>query len=196
MKFGGKKIVVASHNEGKVREIRELLEPRGIEVLSAKELALPEPDETGETFEANAALKAIAAAKASGKVALADDSGLSVTALGGEPGIYSARWAGPGKDFRVAMKAVNDKLGNSVDRSASFICVLALAWPDGHVETFQGEIEGTLTWPPRGEKGFGYDPIFIPQGDTRTYAEIEPAEKHETSHRAKAFAKLVSECLT
>lgn len=194
-RFDGQELVIATHNSGKAREIADLLKPYVQKFYTARELNLSEPEETENTFAGNAALKAVAAAKASGKPALADDSGLSVTALGGEPGIHSARWAGPDKDFRIAMKAVNDKLGNTLDRSAAFICLLALAWPDGHVETFEGEIEGEIIWPPRGDQGFGYDPIFIPEGDTRTYAEIGPEEKHATSHRARAFAKLVEQCL-
>lgn len=188
-------LVIATHNPGKAREISDLLQPYVSKFYTASELNLPEPEETGTTYVANASLKAKAAAKVSGKPALADDSGFSVKALQGAPGIYSARWAGPEKDFKKAMSEVNKQMGDNPDRSASFICVLALAWPDGHVETFEGKIDGDVIWPPRGDKGFGYDPVFIPRGDTRTYAEIEPDEKHKTSHRAKAFAKLVSECL-
>lgn len=193
-KFDGSELVIATHNPGKAREISELLKPCIAKFHTAAELDLPEPEETAYTFTGNASIKAVAAAKASGIPALADDSGLSVTALNGEPGIYSARWA-PGKDFNIAMAEVNRRLGRSPDRSAAFICALALAWPDGHVETFEGRIDGHLIWPPRGEKGFGYDPFFIPEGDTRTYAEIEPEEKRATSHRARAFTKLVKECL-
>ena len=194
-KIDGQELVIATHNPGKAREISALLKPYIARFYTAAELNLPEPEETGATYIGNASLKALAAAKASGKPALADDSGLSVTALNGEPGIYSARWAGPGKDFGKAMAEVNARLGNTADRSAAFICVLALGWPDGHVETFEGRIEGEIIWPPRGDKGFGYDPIFIPKTDIRTYAEITPEEKHKTSHRARAFAKLVRECL-
>lgn len=194
-KFTENELVIATHNPGKAREISDLLKPYVKTFHTAAELDLPEPEETAHTFTGNAAIKAIAAAKASGIPALADDSGLAVTALKGEPGIYSARWA-PNKDFNIAMAEVNRRLGRSPDRTAAFICALAIAWPDGHAETFEGRIEGILTWPPRGDKGFGYDPMFIPEGDTRTYAEIEPAEKHATSHRARAFAKLVKECLT
>jgi XTP/dITP diphosphohydrolase len=193
-KLDGQELVIATHNPGKAREISALLKPYIARFYTAAELNLAEPEETGATYIENASLKALAAAKASGKPSLADDSGLSVAALNGEPGIYSARWAGPEKDFGKAMAEVNTRLGGAMDRSAAFICVLALGWPDGHVETFEGRIEGDIIWPPRGDKGFGYDPIFIPEGDTRTYAEIGPEEKHKTSHRAKAFAKLVSEC--
>jgi XTP/dITP diphosphohydrolase len=187
----GEKLVVATHNAGKVREIGDLLKVLNLEVVSAGDLGLPEPEETGTTFEANAILKAKAAADASGLPALADDSGLSVNALNGEPGIYSARWGGPSKNFNLAMKLVHEKLGDAKDRSAAFICVLALAWPDGHVETFPGRVDGDLVWPPRGEKGFGYDPIFVAKGYDMTFAEMDPAEKHKISHRARAFAKLM-----
>src|SRR5947199_7483160 len=162
--FAGHRLVIASHNPGKVEEIAALLAPFAVETLAADSLGIPEPEETGDSFEANAALKARAAAEASGLPALADDSGLVVPALGGAPGIYSARWAGPAKDFRVAMERIQRELGNE-DRSAHFVAVLALAWPvkhhGGHIETFRGEVHGQLTWPPRGTRGFGYDPIFI-----------------------------------
>ncbi|MGB4106388.1 MAG: RdgB/HAM1 family non-canonical purine NTP pyrophosphatase [Alphaproteobacteria bacterium] len=194
-RFDGSELVIATHNSGKAREISELLKPYIKTFHTAAELDLPEPEETARTFTGNAAIKAVAAAKLSGIPALADDSGLSVTALNGEPGIYSARWA-LDKDFNVAMAEVNRRLGKSVDRSAAFICALALAWPDGYVESFEGRIDGNLIWPPRGGKGFGYDPFFIPEGDTRTYGEIEPEEKHKTSHRAKAFEKLVKTCFS
>ena len=192
------RLVIASHNPGKVREIGELLAPFGMEVVSAGELGLPEPEETGTTFQANAELKARAAAAGSGLPALADDSGLAIAALGGEPGIYSARWAGPDKDFAIAMQRVEDELerkaaaGNG-DRSAAFFCVLCLATPEGETACFEGRIDGRLVWPPRGDRGFGYDPIFVPEGDRRTFGEIEPATKHAMSHRARAFAKLVAE---
>lgn len=192
--FDGKKLVIASHNKGKVREIGELLEPFGVETISAGELDLPEPVEDGLTFIANAEIKALASAKASGLPALADDSGLEVAALGGEPGIYSARWAGPSKDFNVAMAAVNEKLGDNEDRSANFTCALTLAWPDGHMESFEGKVFGDLTWPMRGEKGFGYDPVFVPTGHDITFAEMEPADKHAMSHRANAFKQLIDAC--
>ncbi|HUD50232.1 RdgB/HAM1 family non-canonical purine NTP pyrophosphatase [Parvibaculum sp.] len=194
--FAGKTLVVASHNAGKVREIRELLAPFGIETVSAGDLGLPEPDETGDTFRANAELKALAAAKASGKPALSDDSGLCVDALNGAPGIQSARWAGPQKDFDFAMERV--RLGlveeGTLDTSAHFICGLALAWPDGHIEYFEGRVDGELVWPPRGAKGFGYDPMFVPNGHSETFGEMEPERKHAMSHRADAFRKLVDGC--
>ena len=193
--FTDKTLVIASHNAGKVREIGELLAPFKIEVISAAKLGLPEPEETGTTFEANAALKAHAAAGATGLPALADDSGLVVPALGGAPGIYSARWAGANKDFGMAMARVERELDNK-DRSARFVAVLALAWPDGDVELFRGEVPGRLVWPPRGGRGFGYDPMFVPDGGSLTFGEVEPAEKHKISHRARAFAKLVSACFT
>ena len=186
----GSRLVIASHNPGKVEEIAALLAPFEIATFSAAALGLPEPEETGDSFEANAALKARSAAAASAMPALADDSGLVVPALGGAPGIYSARWAGPKKDFTTAMARVHCELGQK-DRSASFVAVLALAWPGGETQLFRGEAAGTLTWPPRGDRGFGYDPIFIPLGGTRTFGEIEPVEKHRISHRARAFAKLV-----
>lgn len=192
--FDGNKLVIASHNKGKVREIGELLEPFGVETVSAGDLGLPEPVEDGLTFIANAEIKALAAAKASGLPALADDSGLEVHALGGEPGIYSARWAGPSKDFNVAMAAVNEKLGDTDNRSANFTCALTLAWPDGHMESFEGKVFGDLVWPMRGEKGFGYDPIFVPTGHSVTFAEMEPADKHAMSHRADAFKQLIDAC--
>jgi XTP/dITP diphosphohydrolase len=189
------RLVLASHNEGKLREIAALMKPHGIETLSAAALGLAEPDETGATFEANAALKARAAAAASGLPALADDSGLVVPALGGAPGIYSARWAGAGKDFRIAMEKVQARLLGKADRRAFFVAALALGWPDGHVETFRGEVHGSLVWPPRGDKGFGYDPMFLAAGERETFGEMEPAKKHGMSHRAVAFAKLVTTSL-
>jgi XTP/dITP diphosphohydrolase len=187
------RLVLASHNEGKLREIAALMKPHGIETLSAAALGLAEPDETGATFEANAALKARAAAAASGLPALADDSGLVVPALGGAPGIYSARWAGAGKDFRIAMEKVQARLLGKADRRAFFVAALALGWPDGHVETFRGEVHGSLVWPPRGDKGFGYDPMFVPVGYEQTFGELHPALKHSISHRADAFRKLLAE---
>jgi len=193
-RFTGDRLVVASHNQGKVEEISALLAPFAIDAVSAGTLGLAEPEETGASFEANAALKAKAAADASGLPAIADDSGLVVPALGGAPGIYSARWAGPSKDFGFAMKRVHAQLGER-DRSARFVAVLALAWPDGSLELFRGEAPGRLVWPPRGERGFGYDPMFVPLGGSQTFGEMEPAEKHKISHRAHAFAKLVEGCL-
>lgn len=193
-RFAGDRLVIASHNAGKVEEIAGLLAPFAIKALAAAALGLPEPEETGDSFEANAALKARAAAEAGGLPALADDSGLVVPALGGAPGIYSARWAGPAKDFMSAMERVHRELGQK-DRRASFVAVLAVACPGGEPELFRGEVEGTLSWPPRGDRGFGYDPMFVPLGGTETFGEMDPAEKHRISHRARAFAKLVEACL-
>ena len=187
-------LVIATHNKGKLAEMRDLLARYGVEAVSAGDLNLPEPEETGTTFAANARLKAEAAARTSGLPSFADDSGLAVDALDGAPGIYSARWAGPGKDFSHAMERVQRELGDR-DRSAHFVAVLALAWPDGAVECFRGEVHGSLAWPPRGERGFGYDPMFIPEGYEMTFGEMDPNEKHRISHRARAFEKLVQECL-
>ena len=194
-KLGPGKLVIASHNPGKVREIGELLAPYGIETVSAAALDLPEPDETGTTFIANAELKAMQAADLSGLPALADDSGLCVEALNGDPGIFSARWAGENKDFGLAMQLVWDNIaakGPEEGHDAHFVCALALAWPDGHVEAFEGRVDGTITWPPRGDKGFGYDPIFQPQGHSISFGQMEPEKKHAMSHRADAFAQLVA----
>lgn len=193
-RWAGGRLVIASHNPGKVREIGELLAGFDVEVVSAGALNLPEPEETGTTFAENAALKARAAASGSSLPALADDSGLCVHALGGEPGIYSARWAGPSKDFTVAMNKVEGELSarGLHDRGAAFVCALTLAWPDGAEETFEGGIEGQLIWPPRGTRGFGYDPMFVPEGHDITFGEMDPAAKHAISHRARAFAKLVA----
>lgn len=190
------RLVIASHNEGKVREIRALLQPHGMDVVSAKELDLPEPVENGTTFFANAEIKARSAADLSGLPALADDSGLCVEALGGDPGVYTADWAETpaGRDWNLAMQKVEDALAAKpgASRAAHFTCVLALAWPDGHVEWFEGRAEGSLAWPPRGQVGFGYDPVFVPLGGDRTYAELAPEEKHAISHRADAFHQLVA----
>ncbi len=193
-RFSGDTLVIASHNRGKVGEIAELLRPFARSFRSAGELGLPEPEESGQTFVANAELKARATAQASGCIALADDSGLAVTALGGQPGIFSARWAGPDRDFEQAMSRVNQELGNSADRSAAFICALALAWPDGHCETVEGRIAGSLAWPPRGSNGFGYDPIFVPVDYDLSFGELSPTIKHAMSHRADAFRQLVARC--
>jgi XTP/dITP diphosphohydrolase len=190
----GGRLVLATHNLGKLAEIEDLLRPFDVAVVGAGALGLPEPEETGDSFEANAALKARAAAGASGLPALADDSGLVVPALGGAPGIYSARWAGAERDFTRAMAEVEARLGDTPDRRASFVAVLALAWPDGHIETFRGEVHGDLVFPPRGGRGFGYDPIFVPEGGSATFGEMEPAAKHAISHRAAAFRKLVVAC--
>jgi len=185
-------IVIASHNAGKVREIGELLAPMGVKAVSAAELGLPEPEETEESFAGNALLKARAAAEAADMPALADDSGLTVRALDGEPGINSARWAGPKRDFAVAMTKVNRALGDAADRRAAFVCALAVARPDGAEAVFEGTVAGHLTWPPRGGRGFGYDPIFVPDGHTLTFGEMAPVAKHAMSHRADAFAKLLA----
>jgi len=192
----GNRLVIATHNPGKLREIADLIRPFGITALSAGELGLPEPEETGPTFEANAALKAQAAAEGAALPALADDSGLVVPALGGDPGVYSARWAGPDKDFMIAMRRVEAALAVEADRRASFVAVLALAWPDGHIESFRGEVHGTLVWPPRGTSGFGYDPIFLPAGRNLTFGEMAQSEKHRISHRAAAFRQLVAACFS
>jgi XTP/dITP diphosphohydrolase len=201
------RLVIATHNPGKLREMRELLMPHGVEAVSASELGLPEPEETGTSFAANARIKACAAAIASGLPAFADDSGLAVDALDGEPGIYSARWAGADKDFRRAMQSVEDKLrthgAHTQDRRrAHFVSALCVAWPDGHVEEFVATVDGTLVWPPRGDKGFGYDPMFLPDGHARTFGEMGSEEKHGLppkgrglSHRARAFLKLAEACL-
>jgi XTP/dITP diphosphohydrolase len=197
-KLGPGRLIIASHNDGKVREINDLLSPFGIESVSAKKIGLLDPEETEKTFTGNAALKARAASKASGLPALADDSGLSVTALDGAPGIYSARWAGEPRDFGLAMEKVRKELEKtgSVDKSARFVCALAVAWPDGQEAVFEGEVKGTLTFPPRGGKGFGYDPIFVPDGYVMTFGEMEPGDKHHMSHRADAFRKLTKALLS
>ena len=201
-------VVIATHNPGKLREMRELLAPYGIATQSAGELGLPEPEETGTTFAENARIKAVAAARASGKPAFADDSGLVVEALGGEPGIHSARWAGPDKDFRAAMNRIQTLLiergaKTPEQRRAHFIAALCLAWPDGHVEDFEGRVDGVAVWPPRGDKGFGYDPLFRPDGFDITFGQMSADEKHGLppqgrglSHRARAFMKLAEACLS
>ena len=190
------RLIVASHNAGKVREIAALLDPLGIEAVGAAALGLAEPEETGDTFIANAVLKACAAAEASDEPALADDSGLVVPALDGAPGIYSARWAGSGKDFRIAMDRIEAELTTrgveTVGAAAYFVCALSLAWPDGHCETVEGRVDGTLTFPPRGQHGFGYDPIFVPDGHARTFGEMPPEEKQPLTHRARAFEQLAA----
>lgn len=200
-------VVFATHNPGKLAEMRELLAPYGIAAQSAGELGLPEPDETGTTFAANACIKAIAATRATGKAAFADDSGLVVDALGGAPGIHSARWAGPNKDFRFAMNKIQTLLiecgaKTPEQRRAHFAAALCLAWPDGHVEEFEGRVDGVAVWPPRGDKGFGYDPLFKPDGFDLTFGEMSAEEKHGLppqgrglSHRARAFVKLANACL-
>lgn len=198
--FTEPKLVVASHNPGKLREIADLMRPFRVGTVSAGALELPEPEETEATFEGNARLKARAAAQAAGLPALADDSGLAVDALGGDPGIYSARWAetAGGRDFGHAMQTVWQRLEamNAPEpRRARFVCALTLAWPDGHDETFLGTCAGRLVWPPRGDKGFGYDPMFVPEGHDITFGEMEPRKKHAMSHRADAFRQLVAACL-
>jgi len=200
-------VVIATHNPGKLKEMRELLAPYGIEAKSAGELGLAEPEETGKTFAANARIKALAAARATGKPAFADDSGLVVDALDGEPGIHSARWAGPDKDFRFAMNRIQTLLVERgakapEQRRAHFTAALCLAWPDGHVEEFEGRVDGIVVWPPRGMLGFGYDPLFKPDGFDRTFGEMSAEQKHRLppqgqglSHRARAFLKLAAACL-
>jgi XTP/dITP diphosphohydrolase len=192
------RLVAATHNKGKVSELTDLFAPLGFEVVSAIELDLPEPEETEATFAGNAILKARAAAEATGAPALSDDSGLSVTALGGAPGIYSARWAGEPRDFGKAMEKVQRELDDigATDRSAKFVCALAIVWPDGHAEVFEGEVHGELTWPPRGNKGFGYDSVFVAEGESITFGEMEPALKHAMSHRARAVEKLKAALLS
>lgn len=202
-RLGSGSLVIATHNAGKLKEIGALLAPYGLKCISAGSLGLPEPAETGHTFAENALIKARAAAEASGIAALADDSGLSVAALGGRPGVYTADWAerqwfegDPGRDWHLAMGKVEGMLaaqGPDAPRDAAFHCVLAIAWPDGDHAIYEGSIGGRLTWPPRGTLGFGYDPVFIPEGREQTFAEIDPAEKHRISHRADAFAKLVAD---
>lgn len=201
-------VIIATHNPGKLREMRELLAPYGIATQSTGELGFPEPEETGTTFAENARIKAVAAARASGKPAFADDSGLVVDALGGEPGIHSARWAGPDKDFRAAMNRIQTLLiergaKTPEQRRAHFIAALCLAWPDGHVEDFEGHVDGVAVWPPRGDKGFGYDPLFRPDGFDITFGQMSADEKRglppqgrALSHRARAFMKLAETCLS
>ena len=201
------RLVIATHNPGKLAEMRELLGPYGIDAVSADELGLAEPEETGASFRENARIKAQSAASASGLPAFADDSGLCVDALGGAPGIHSARWAGPEKDFAGAMRRIEDEMrargaSEPGSRRAHFVSALSVAWPDGHIEEFEGRVDGTLTWPPRGTAGFGYDPMFLPDGYDRTFGEMSSQEKHGLpprglglSHRARAFLKLAEACL-
>lgn len=193
-KFSGGTLVISSHNAGKVREIAALLAPFGAQMTSAAVHGLREPEETGTTFIENAVLKAQAATLATGLPALADDSGLGANALDGAPGIYSARWGGAERDFGAAMEKLNAALGDGAPRGAVFVSALALAWPDGHVETVQGQVTGTLVWPPRGSHGFGYDPMFQPDGSAQTFGEMEPKIKETFNHRAVAFKKLVDLC--
>jgi XTP/dITP diphosphohydrolase len=191
----GARLVLASHNPGKLAELTDLLRPYEIEVVSAGALGLPEPSEDAPDFVGNARIKALAATKASGLPALADDSGFAVAALAGAPGVHSARWAGEAKDFAAAMARVNREMGDASDQRAWFVAALCLAWPDGHTETFVGRVNGTTTWPPRGTKGFGYDPMFVPTGKDGTFGEMDAAEKHAVSHRARAFAQLIASCV-
>jgi XTP/dITP diphosphohydrolase len=194
----GEKIVIATHNAGKLREVAALLAPHGIEVIGAGALGLPEPEETETSFLGNARIKAHAAARAAGMPALSDDSGFSVAALDGAPGVYTADWAmrpEGGRDYALAMGKVHDLAKHAVDRAAWFTCALVLAWPDGHEEGFEGKADGAWVWPPRGARGFGYDPMFVPQGRLETFGEMDPAEKHRISHRAAAFALLAAACL-
>ncbi|HUN43827.1 MAG TPA: RdgB/HAM1 family non-canonical purine NTP pyrophosphatase [Acetobacteraceae bacterium] len=190
----GARLVVATHNPGKLREIAGLLRPHGIEAVSAGELGLSEPEENAPDFVGNARIKALAAATASRLPALADDSGFCAAALGGAPGVYSARWAGPAKDFSHAMGQVQKQMADAADRRAWFVAALCLAWPDEQTATFVGRVDGEAVWPPRGDRGFGYDPMFVPHGETRTFGEIAPEEKHAVSHRARAFAQLEIAC--
>jgi len=196
----GDRLVVASHNQGKVREIAELMAPFGLETVSAASLGLAEPEETGVSFAENAELKAVAAADVAGLPALSDDSGLEVVALDGAPGIHSARWAGETRDFTAAMERVEREIAakgprGAKSRRANFTCALTLAWPGGDTRTFEGRIFGRLVWPPRGTKGFGYDPIFLPEGHHLTFGEMDPSDKHAMSHRARAFEQLIHACL-
>jgi XTP/dITP diphosphohydrolase len=190
----GETLVLASHNKGKLREIEALLRPHGVEVVSAAALGLPEPVEDAPDFAGNARIKAVAASVATGLPALSDDSGFCVAALDGAPGVFSARWAGASKDFAVAMAMVHERIGADSDRRAWFIAALCVAWPDGHTETFLGRIDGSVVWPPRGERGFGYDPMFVPAGGQQTFGEMDPEEKHAVSHRARAFAQVLTAC--
>lgn len=190
----GSRIVLASHNKGKLTELTDLLRPFQIEVVSADALGLPEPDETAPDFAGNARIKAMAATTATGLPAFSDDSGFCAAALRGAPGVLSARWAGPEKNFSHAMALVNERAGNSPDRRAWFVAALCLAWPDGHTETYIGRVDGTMIWPPRGRQGFGYDPLFIPEGGTLTFGEMAPDAKHAVSHRARAFAQVMASC--
>ncbi len=190
----GEKLVLASHNTGKLREIEALLRPLRIEVISAAALSLPEPVEDAPDFAGNARIKAVAAATASGLPTLSDDSGFCVAALHGAPGVYSARWAGPSKDFAAAMATVHERVADNLDRRAWFIAALCVAWPDSHTQTFLGRIDGTIAWPPQGDRGFGYDPMFVPAGCQQTFGEMNPDDKHAVSHRARAFAQVLASC--
>ena len=193
--FNEKKLVIATHNRGKLKEISELVGPLGINVITPDELSIPEPVENGSTFIENAKIKAWSAVINSGKTSLSDDSGLVVPALNGAPGIYSARWAGPGKNFTAAMARLNKELGDK-DRRAFFVAALVLLWPDGHMEAFEGKVHGMLVWPPSGNLGFGYDPMFLPNGQKKTFGEFTPSEKHRYSHRSDAFSQLAAACFS
>ena len=190
----GSKLVLASHNQGKLAELTDLLRPYRIDIVSAGALGLPEPDETDPDFAGNARIKALAAAAATGLPAFSDDSGFCAAALDGAPGVLSARWAGPEKDFANAMALVHEKAADSADRRAWFVAALCLAWPDGHTETYVGRVNGTMVWPPRGAHGFGYDPMFLPEGGSETFGEMLPDAKHRVSHRARAFAQVMQSC--
>jgi XTP/dITP diphosphohydrolase len=190
----GAQLVLASHNPGKLIELADLLQPHGVSVISAGALGLPEPVEDAPDFFGNARIKALASAQTSGLPALADDSGFCVAALRGAPGVHSARWAGDAKDFAAAMARVNREMAAAEDRRAWFVAALCLAWPDGHTETFVGRVDGTATWPPRGDKGFGYDPMFVPADAAVTFGEMDAADKHAVSHRARAFAQMLAAC--
>jgi XTP/dITP diphosphohydrolase len=194
----GAKLVVASHNRGKLKEIDDLLGPYGVDTVIASDLSLPEPEETETTFEGNARLKAEHAANAAKLAAISDDSGLCIDSLHGDPGVYSARWAGPARDFALAMRNVEEKLQamgaiGPEQRKAHFVSVLSVAWPDGETRSYEGRVDGTLVWPPRGSNGFGYDPMFVPDGHSQTFGEMEPEAKHALTHRARAFEKLVDD---
>ena len=190
----GSKLVLASHNQGKLRELAALMDPLGVEVVSSAALGLPEPVEDAPDFAGNARIKALVAAAATGLPALSDDSGFCVAALGGAPGVLSARWAGPSKDFSIAMATVHSRMSDNPDHRAWFIAALCLAWPDGQTRTFLGRVDGTVVWPPRGTHGFGYDPMFLPAGGGETFGEMEPDAKHAVSHRARAFAQVLAAC--
>ena len=190
----GSKLVLASHNQGKLAELADMLRPYQVEIITAGALGLPEPEETAPDFAGNARIKAQAAATASGLAAFSDDSGFCTAALRGEPGVLSARWGGPEKNFAKAMALVHERAGDAADRRAWFVAALCLAWPDGHTETFIGRVHGTMVWPPRGDRGFGYDPMFVPEGGTETFGEMDPVAKHAVSHRARAFAQVMRSC--
>jgi XTP/dITP diphosphohydrolase len=190
----GAKLVLASHNKGKLAELTDLLRPHGVDVVAAGALGLPEPEETAPDFAGNARIKALAAATATGLPAFSDDSGFCVAALNGDPGVLSARWAGPEKDFAHAMSQVHERAGDAADKRAWFVAALCLAWPDGHTETFIGRVDGTMVWPPKGDKGFGYDPMFVPEGGSETFGEMDPSAKQTVSHRAQAFRQVLAAC--